>query len=91
MTDLPEVRHARITWRCRRGMRELDLLLEKFLLSGLTSRDDDDLDRLEHLLTQPDQDILAWLTSAVSSEDGESRRIVTGSRRSIYPPPNAHE
>ncbi len=72
-------------------MRELDLLLEKFLLSGLTTLGDDDLDRLEHLLTQPDQDILAWLTSAVTSDDPEIRRVVTVLRNRIYPPPNAHE
>jgi len=71
-------------------MRELDLLLEKFLLSDLTTLGDDDLDRLEHLLTQPDQDILAWLTSAVSSDDPEIRRVVTVLRSRIYPTPNAH-
>jgi antitoxin CptB len=91
ITDPPEVRHARIAWRCRRGMRELDLLLEKFLLSGLTTLSDDDLDRLEHLLVQADQDILAWLTSAVTAEDAEIRRIVTVLRSRIYAPSNAPE
>ena len=78
------MRHARIVWRCRRGMRELDLLLEKFLMSGLTSLGDDDIDRLEHLLEQPDQDILAWLTSATQPEDAESRQIVNILRSRIY-------
>ena len=72
-------------------MRELDLLLEKFLLSGLAALGDDDLDRLEHLLVQADQDILAWLTSAVTAEDAEISRIVTVLRSRIYASPNAPE
>jgi antitoxin CptB len=91
ITDLPEVRRARIAWRCRRGMRELDLLLEKFLASGLSPLGDDDLNRMEHLLTQADQDILAWLTSTVTPEDPELRRIVSTLRNSIYAPSNADE
>ena len=78
------MRHARIAWRCRRGMRELDLLLEQFLGSGLKSLGDDDLDRLESLLVLPDQDILAWLTSDIQPEDRDMRRIVKILRDSIY-------
>ena len=78
------MRHARIAWRCRRGMRELDLLLEKFLGSGLKSLGDDDLDRLESLLVLPDQDILAWLTSDIQPEDRDIRRIIKILRDSIY-------
>jgi antitoxin CptB len=70
-------------------MRELDLLLENFLLPGLTSLSNDDLDGLEHLLEQPDQDILAWLTSAAKPGDAEFRRIVTILRGRIYSQPNA--
>ena len=70
-------------------MRELDLLLEKFLLSGLTSLSDGDLDGLEQLLVQPDQDILAWLTSATMPEDAEFRRIVTILRGRILSQSNA--
>jgi succinate dehydrogenase flavin-adding protein (antitoxin of CptAB toxin-antitoxin module) len=64
-------------------MRELDLLLDKFLASGLESLGSDDLDRLEHLLEQPDQDILAWLTSMTAPDDSGTRQIVTIVRRCI--------
>ena len=57
-------------------MRELDLLLEKFLATGLQSLEDDDLDRLEKLLEQPDQDILAWLTAEPKPDNADIRRIV---------------
>ena len=65
-------------------MRELDLLLEKFLASGLQSLGNDDLDCLEKLLTQPDQDILAWLTAEPKPDDREIRRIVAILRGRIF-------
>jgi hypothetical protein len=40
---------------------------------------------------QADQDILAWLTSAVTAEDAEIRRIVTVLRSRIYAPSSAPE
>ncbi|GMQ96278.1 MAG: hypothetical protein BMS9Abin14_817 [Gammaproteobacteria bacterium] len=65
-------------------MRELDLLLERFLASGLQSLENDDLVRLEMLLEQPDQDILVWLTGDPKADDPEIRRIVEILRRRIY-------
>lgn len=57
-------------------MRELDLLLERFLSTELESLGDDDVERLEALLAQPDQDILAWLSDALEPDDPDLRRIV---------------
>jgi antitoxin CptB len=90
-TDLLERRHARIAWRCRRGMRELDLLLERVLAQGLGSFESADLDRLEHLLEQPDQDILAWLTHCAEPEDADTERIVAILRKRMEPKQHDHE
>ncbi|MGH8643190.1 MAG: succinate dehydrogenase assembly factor 2 [Gammaproteobacteria bacterium] len=51
----------RLKWRCRRGVRELDLILGEFLETrfGTLSRNQQEL--FGHLLDQNDQDILAWL------------------------------
>ncbi len=65
-------------------MRELDLLLEKFLATGLQLLEDDNLDRLEKLLAQPDQDILAWLTAEPKPDDADIRRIVELLRDRIF-------
>lgn len=64
-------------------MRELDLLLQRFLASGLESMDDDHLTSLERLLAEPDQDILAWLMSATEPEDASIRDIVNIMRSRI--------
>ncbi len=63
-------------------MRELDILLEKFLDSDFESLDDTELGALEKLLNEPDQDILAWLSASrdpPSPLDG----IVARVRRSL--------
>ncbi len=64
-------------------MRELDLLLQTFLTSGLASLGNEDLDRLENLLDAPDQDILAWLTSDTEPDDRNNRAIVNIIRNRI--------
>ncbi len=45
-------------------MRELDLLLEKFLASDFDALGDAELAALERLLNEPDQDILAWISAS---------------------------
>ena len=63
------MRLDRARWRCRRGMKELDVLLERFAARALDDRlDDAELDALERLLGQPDQDIHAWLVSEPGSQ-----------------------
>ena len=52
---------SRIVWKCRRGMREMDILLQRFLERGYDSMDDAERRAFERLLDLPDQDILAWL------------------------------
>ena len=49
-------------WRCRRGMRELDLFFEPFLARDFDNLDEQQLLALEELLAHSDQDILAWLS-----------------------------
>ena len=53
------------------------MLLERFARRDLDRLDDEALDALEHLLGQPDQDILEWLVSAVAVPPDSLRRIVT--------------
>ena len=45
-------------------MRELDLLLEKFLATDFDALGDTELAAMARLLNEPDQDILAWISAA---------------------------
>jgi antitoxin CptB len=59
------VRRKRLLHRSRyRGFLESDLLLARFTDRYLDGLDDDQLDRLEALLDEPDQDIWNWVTGA---------------------------
>ena len=56
-------------WRCRRGMKELDLLLDRFLAQAFDEVSDERLDLLERFLEAPDQDLLACLTGEAEPDD----------------------
>ena len=57
-------------------MKELDVLLERFVGRAFTRLDDDELEALEHLLVQPDQDILGWIASTTTTVPPSMRQIV---------------
>ena len=57
-------------------MKELDVLLERFVGRALDRLDDAELEALEGLLGQPDQDIFEWLASAMTTPPPEMRGIV---------------
>ena len=68
MSETREHRLKRLTMRSwRRGMREVDLVLGPFAEANLHDMSDEDLERYEHLLSQNDQDIYAWITGAAQA------------------------
>ncbi len=54
-------RLARLKWRCRRGMKELDLFLIPFINSNISSLTTSDIETLEIMLEEPDPDLYSWL------------------------------
>jgi antitoxin CptB len=52
---------SRLKWRCRRGMKELDLLLLRWLERGWPRADAERRRAFEWLLEQPDPDLADWL------------------------------
>jgi antitoxin CptB len=51
----------RLRWRCRRGMRELDIVFERFLEHDFEHLSADQQTHFAALLEVPDPDIYAWL------------------------------
>ena len=49
--------HRRLRWKCRRGLLELDLVLERFLDRKAEAFDSETLDLLNELLDYPDNDL----------------------------------
>jgi antitoxin CptB len=58
---IPSQRKAKITWHCRRGMLELDLIFQRFLKRALDVMTEEQLVDFEGLLDYPDPDLYAWL------------------------------
>ncbi len=52
---------AQLRWRCRRGMKELDLLLARWLDQRWPEADAARRRAFEWLLEQPDPDLADWL------------------------------
>jgi antitoxin CptB len=51
----------RIKWQCRRGLLELDLLLDRFVLHRLDTLDADQVEVFRELLEYEDNDLLDLL------------------------------
>jgi antitoxin CptB len=68
--------HRRMRWASRRGMLELDLLLEPFVDTHYASLDADDRERYRLLMGCQDQDLYAWLMGRQEPGDPELAAIV---------------
>lgn len=67
---------ARVRWRCRRGMLELDLMLRDFLDAAYGQLDASELRCFEQLLDYPDAVLLEWLMGRIRPTDKEVMRLV---------------
>ena len=65
MSDLPS--RERLYWQCRRGMLELDYLLQNFLENSFDLLEAEEKQRFVQLLSESDQDLFAWLLNPEGS------------------------
>jgi len=65
----PDPRIGRLRWRSRRGMKELDKLLEPYFNGDLSACDEATLSALEHLLDGQDPELLDWLLGRAVPSD----------------------
>jgi len=74
---IPKDEINRMRWASRRGMLELDLVLEPFVVSRYASLDERDRLRFQQLMSCEDQDLFAWFMQRERPEDEELRAIVS--------------
>ena len=67
----------RMRWAARRGMLELDLVLEPFVQARYQSLDEADRARFQALMVCEDQDLFAWFLRREQPADGELAIIVS--------------
>ena len=66
----------RLRWACRRGMLELDLILEPFVENFYETLEEADQLRFEVLLESEDQSLFMWLMKREQPTDPDTQRIV---------------
>ncbi len=62
---------ARLRWRCRRGMLELDLLLQRFMEKAYPQLSGTERECFAGLLELPDQVLLAYLLGLAPVKEKE--------------------
>ena len=65
-----------ILWRCRRGTREMDLLLQQFVADNYDNLTSEEQAAFRHLLDQPDPDIMDWILGRSEPPSPEIRRVI---------------
>jgi antitoxin CptB len=76
---------ARLRWQCRRGMLELDLLLNCFLDSGFQRLDQQARVDFVRLLGYQDQIIYDWLLGQSVPAKAALRRLLAQIREAMRP------
>jgi antitoxin CptB len=66
----------RMRWAARRGMLELDLVLEPFVNARYAGLDEDDRQRFQQLMLCEDQDLFSWFLRREQPADQELADIV---------------
>jgi len=72
-----ETEQRRLAWRCRRGMLELDIVLQRFIAQRFNTLSLVELQAFDVLLTLPDNDFWALLSDAKTAiKDKNTRAVV---------------
>ncbi len=66
----------RIHWNCRRGMREIDLLLREFSRNSLEKLNNDDLLLFEEILNYDDQSLYDFIFKQVTLSNNLHEKFI---------------
>ena len=61
----------KVLWRCRRGMKELDILLERFARERYETASEDEKRAFTRLLDLPDPDLVAYFFGHATPDEPE--------------------
>lgn len=64
INELDSNHQGRLEWMCRRGMLELDSILQNFLIWGYNNLSQSEKSVFRTLLEESDQNLLKWLVFA---------------------------
>lgn len=67
---------GRLLWRCRRGLKELDVLLERFALAELQRSSPEELELFGQLLELPDPTLVEYLLAGAAAPEPDLARLI---------------
>ena len=68
-TEAARIQENRLRWHCRRGLLELDLVLQRFMDNRYASMKAADVELLKELLDYPDQDLWDMIIGRLQPAD----------------------
>ena len=81
--SLSDVEQRRLRFQCRRGMLELDVILQPYFDKALTQLDETGWHEFIALLSEPDPDIYSWLMGYAQPENPAHGRAIAAIRASL--------
>lgn len=73
---MTELRIKRMRWHCRRGTRELDRLLERWLDQNAASADESRLATFEAVLACEDRELQRWILGYYDCERADLKALI---------------
>ena len=70
-----------LLWRCRRGLKELDVLLERYVEAALPGAGSSERAVLQRLLDLPDPQLAGYLLAGVEPDDAPLASLAARIRR----------
>ena len=81
MTQPSDRIHDRLRWHCRRGMLELDLVLNAFIERHLEALEPSGIEAFKSLLALPDPELLDHVMGRTQPESTEERALLALMRK----------
>ena len=73
---------SRILWRCRRGIKEMDIVLQDFIKNSYDELNNENKSAFSKLLEEQDLDILNWVLGKDKPDDKTLIEIIKKIRSS---------
>tara|TARA_B100000586_G_scaffold228779_1_gene177065 strand:+ start:522 stop:770 length:249 start_codon:yes stop_codon:yes gene_type:complete len=67
---------SRLLWRCRRGIKEMDIILQDFVNDSYDQLSNENKNAFSKLLDEQDLDILNWIMGKDEPADSKLIRII---------------
>jgi len=83
ITGADNSEYSRLMWQCRRGMLELDTLLQGYLKKCYADLTEEDKEKFCRLLECHDQDLLWYLMGYETPREGELIDVINRIRDSV--------